>query len=136
MGACRAILSVGPLAVVTLSTLSVQEVAFFDEDQHSSGALSARLATDASAVRGAVVSPISRCCESTHMPSAVHLQRCLSAGQQAQITAAAVDDNACLYLQGDQLGLLFQNIVSVVDRAAMNNECCCTHLIRLQDAQC
>ena len=88
-------------------------MAFFDEDQHSSGALSARLATDASAVRGAVVSRIGRCCESKHVLPAADLQRCLSAGQQAQTTAAAVNDSARLDLQGDQLGLLFQNIVSV-----------------------
>lgn len=55
--------------MLSLTALLRQEMAWFDEEGHSSGAVSARLATDASAVRGAV---------------------------------------------GDQLGLIFQNIVTVI----------------------
>lgn len=59
----------------------VQEMAWFDEEGHSSGAVSARLATDASAVRGAV---------------------------------------------GDQLGLIFQNVVTIIAGALRH---CCHTLI-------
>lgn len=55
--------------MLSLAALLRQEMAWFDQEGHSSGAVSARLATDASAVRGAV---------------------------------------------GDQLGLIFQNVVTII----------------------
>lgn len=92
----------------TCHALGCQEAAWFDEDEHSSGAMSARLATDASAVRGAVVRPpctLSTPVCGTWCMICCHLYVRTHAWPQVCLP---------LLVQGDQLGLLFQNLVTMV----------------------
>ncbi len=49
--------------VLTFSNLLHQEIAWFDQDGNSSGALSSKLATDASYIRGAVGDTVGMFCQ-------------------------------------------------------------------------